>query len=296
MVVHNTNLGIVLMLLTFLVYSTGDLFTKILANTYGVPYFLLIRNTLGVILMGSIILAFHGLKGFKTNRPWVHFIRGIIVVFLSYSAAYAFKLLPFSTAYLIIFSAPIWTAILGWLIFKEPIGWKKAVAIFSGFIGVAIALDIESFNISFGLLAALLSAFSFSVYSVSSRYLDKSEPAALLNFYAFSPIILVSGFHVDWPVSDIITMTPMYWSCFILVAGLSVLGGILHCRSFQNAPASTIAPLHYSQLIYGVGLDLAFTGVFPGTMTWIGGAVIVVSGLYIVVTREKDMPMDKSVR
>jgi drug/metabolite transporter (DMT)-like permease len=43
-----------------------------------------------------------------------------------------------------------------------------------------------------------------------------------------------------------------------------------------------IAPLEYTALVWGVLLDLTLWQVLPDGMTWVGAAIIVASGLYLV--------------
>ena len=46
--------------------------------------------------------------------------------------------------------------------------------------------------------------------------------------------------------------------------------------------ASQIAPLEYAGLVWVVALDLAIWQVLPDGMTWMGAAIIVASGLYLI--------------
>jgi drug/metabolite transporter (DMT)-like permease len=43
-----------------------------------------------------------------------------------------------------------------------------------------------------------------------------------------------------------------------------------------------IAPLEYTGLVWVIGWDLLLWGVLPDRMTWIGAAIIVASGLYLL--------------
>ena len=43
-----------------------------------------------------------------------------------------------------------------------------------------------------------------------------------------------------------------------------------------------MAPLEYTALLWVVVLDLALWQVLPDRMTWLGAAIIVASGLYLI--------------
>ena len=52
--------------------------------------------------------------------------------------------------------------------------------------------------------------------------------------------------------------------------------------AFRLGEASLIAPLEYTALVWGVILDVTLWGVLPDAMTWVGAAIIVASGLYLL--------------
>jgi drug/metabolite transporter (DMT)-like permease len=48
------------------------------------------------------------------------------------------------------------------------------------------------------------------------------------------------------------------------------------------APSSTLAPLHYLELVMAVALGYLIFGDFPTPLTWAGIAIITASGLYVI--------------
>ena len=70
-----------------------------------------------------------------------------------------------------------------------------------------------------------------------------------------------------------------------LILGLGAFGALgqyLITEAFRLGEASLLAPLEYTALAWGVLLDLAIWQVLPGAVTWIGAAIIVGSGLYLI--------------
>ena len=53
-------------------------------------------------------------------------------------------------------------------------------------------------------------------------------------------------------------------------------------KAYELGEASLIAPLEYTALVWGVALDLALWGVLPDAVTWLGAAIIIASGLYLI--------------
>jgi drug/metabolite transporter (DMT)-like permease len=70
-----------------------------------------------------------------------------------------------------------------------------------------------------------------------------------------------------------------------LIGGVGTAGAIGQyaiTEAFRMEEASLIAPLEYSALLWGTLLDLALWHVLPDAVTWIGAAVIVGSGVYLL--------------
>ena len=70
-----------------------------------------------------------------------------------------------------------------------------------------------------------------------------------------------------------------------LVAGIGVAGALGQyaiTEAFRLGEASQIAPLEYTALVWGVGLDLALWSVLPDGVTWLGAGIIIASGLYLL--------------
>jgi drug/metabolite transporter (DMT)-like permease len=68
-----------------------------------------------------------------------------------------------------------------------------------------------------------------------------------------------------------------------LLVGIVATGGQwLTILGYRNTPASVLAPLSYSQLIWSSVLGYLVFGAVPDRWTLIGAAVIVASGIYTV--------------
>ena len=71
------------------------------------------------------------------------------------------------------------------------------------------------------------------------------------------------------------------------IAGLALMGALnaaAHCTimmAFQRAPASTLAPFAYIEIVFMVGYGAALFGDIPDTITMIGIGVIIASGLVV---------------
>lgn len=63
---------------------------------------------------------------------------------------------------------------------------------------------------------------------------------------------------------------------------MDALGQYAITEAFRHGEASLIAPLEYTALGWSLTLDFTLWGVLPDATTWIGAAIIVASGLYLL--------------
>lgn len=66
------------------------------------------------------------------------------------------------------------------------------------------------------------------------------------------------------------------------MAFFAELGELLIIKSLEIAHASVLAPVHYSLLIWGTLWGWLVFDQLPDIWTWVGAAVIVATGLYII--------------
>ena len=70
-----------------------------------------------------------------------------------------------------------------------------------------------------------------------------------------------------------------------LVAGVGLAGAVGQytiIEAFRLGEASLLAPLEYGALVCGVLLDFVLWHTLPDRITWVGAAIIVASGLYLL--------------
>ena len=70
-----------------------------------------------------------------------------------------------------------------------------------------------------------------------------------------------------------------------LFAGIAVTGGIAQLAltgALRLAPVALVMPMDYSGLIWAALLGLLMFGEWPAPATWVGAAVVILSGLVIL--------------
>ena len=210
----------------------------------------------------------------------LHLFRGVMGVLMMVSFVSALRTLPLSTAYTIFFVAPLLITALSVPVLGEKVGPRRWTAIAIGFAGVMVVLRPTSEGmLTFAGLAVLLSALGYAVSAITVRVLARTDSTQAMVVWLLTAIAVGAG-ALAWP-----DRVPISGAHGWLIAGIGLSGALAqYCvtEAFRHGEASSIAPLEYTALLWGVLLDFSLWHVLPDAMTWVGAAIIVVSGLYLL--------------
>lgn len=226
------------------------------------------------------VLATGGLASLRIRRWSLHLLRGAIGVGMMASFVYALRSLPLSTAYSIFFVAPLVITALSVPLLGEKVGPRRWTAIAIGLLGVLVLLRPSGEGlVSLAALAVLAAALGYALSAITVRVLARSDSVQSIMFWLLVMIAVGSGL-LAWP-----DWVPLRAADAWLIAGVGAAGALGQyaiTEAFRIGEASAIAPLEYTALVWGVLLDLSVWGVLPDAVTWIGAAIIVASGLYLL--------------
>ncbi len=82
----------------------------------------------------------------------------------------------------------------------------------------------------------------------------------------------------------------------LLILGITGAGGqVLLTAAFRRASVAVVAPFDYCHMIFAVIYGYMFWGYLPGLRTWIGSAILIVSGLFILHRERRNMRREMSL-
>ena len=278
-------------------FSLMDAGMKLLSESYPTLQVTMLRGAASLPFVLVWVLATAGPRSILPVRWGLHLLRGALGMVMIGCFVYALRSLPLSTAYSIYFVAPLLVAALSVPLLGERVGPRRWVAIGVGLVGVLVVLrpGVDGFISLLGLMV-LLAATAYAIAAVTVSLLTRTDtPQSMVVWFLL--IMAVGAGLLAWP-----QWQPLQWQHAGLIAGMGLagaLGQIALTRAFQLGQASMIAPLEYTGLVWVIGWDLLLWGVLPDRMTWIGAAIIMASGLYLlrrerVVGAERAPPLDHS--
>lgn len=267
-------------LMAFALYATHDVFIKKLGQTFA-PFQIVFFSTLLSFPLITMMLMRDRTSGTLIPvHPWWTALRTGCSVLIAGSAFYAFSVLPLAEVYAILFAAPMLITILSIPILGERVGIHRWGAIVVGLIGVLVVLRPGTSELSLGHAAALTASIGSSLVAVIIRKIGKDERSAVLLLYPMMANALVMGAILPFvfvPVEGI------HFAMFAAMSALGFAGGLLIIAAYKSADAAIVAPMQYSQLLWAAVFGLFLFSEFPDLWTWVGAAIIIASGLYIVL-------------
>src|SRR5690606_15143298 len=162
----------------------------------------------------------------------------------------------------------------------EKVGPRRWVAIVVGLVGVLVVLRPTGEGMmTMGGVAILLAAVCYAASAITVRVLAQRDSTQAMVFWLMVMLVAGAG-ALSWHA-----WLPIQAGHWWVIAGIGLVGTLAQValtEAFRRGEASLIAPLEYTALVWGVLLDVALWQVLPDGVTWLGAAIIVASGLYLI--------------
>ena len=213
------------------------------------------------------------------NPRWVA-VRTIAGVATGASAFYAFSVLPLAQVYAFIFAAPLMITVLSIPILGERVGLHRWAAVVIGLVGVLIVLRPGADSLTLGHIAGLVAATGSAMVSVITRKIGRDERAAVLMLYPMMTNVVIMGAILPFVYQP---MPIEHLGLLAVVAFFGFSGGLCIIGAYRFGDAAIVAPMQYSQIIWGSAFGFLFFAETPDRATGLGAAIIIAAGLYVVL-------------
>ena len=215
----------------------------------------------------------------RTRKPGAQLARSLLLLASTSFFFTALGWVPLAEATAVSFTSPLVVAALAGPMLAERVGLGHWLAIAAGLAGALIVIrpGVAGANPSLGLVIA--SSCCYAVYQILTRRVaGHDRPETSVTYSALVGTLVLSV------VVPFFWRTPDRLSHWLILVVIGLLGGLGHyfvAQALRWGPASVIAPFHYVQLVGAAVMGYVAFADVPSVWTWIGAAVIVVSGLYI---------------
>jgi S-adenosylmethionine uptake transporter len=276
--------GVILSLAAFSLWACGDALVKYLGrreSIYALGFWteiVVIAILLIVGLSGKMGTLRHAVL--NPHLKW-YVLRGALVFVQFMSGMYCFIHMELAKAYTLIFTAPLLTALLAFMLMKEAVGMVKSLAIALGFTGVLIVLRPGLIPLDVPSVMALTSALTFALSNLTARHAGLKPGGSALGLVLVAELVVLAA------------TVPLYFAHFSLppvpdllwiavIGALGITGFFCLTHAFTCAPAAVVAPYHYIQMLWALIFGSVFFNEMPDRYTGPGAAIIIASGLWLI--------------
>jgi S-adenosylmethionine uptake transporter len=272
--------GAIMALIAFAIYSTHDVFVKFLGGQYSAFQIVFFSVLFSFPLVAIMLIGDRSDGNLRPKHPWWSLIRTISTMLTAVSAFYAFSVLPLAQTYAILFAAPLLITLLAIPVLGEKVGIRRGLAIVVGLIGVMIVLRPTGADLGLGHLAALTAAVCSSLSSVIVRKIGQDERSVVLLLFPMIANFIVMGaampfFYTPMPIE--------HMGMIVIIAAFGFVASLFVISAYRQAEAVIVAPMQYSQMIWATIFGILIFNETPDELTLLGAAIIMASGLYIVL-------------
>ena len=272
--------GVLCMVLAVAAFSLMDASMKILAPYYPPMEITALRGVTSLpLVIGWALLDGGPAQLFRIRWP-MHLLRGVLSVVMLVAFVYGLKHLPLAETYSLFFVAPLMITVLAVPILGEHVGWRRWTAIVVGLSGTVIVLrPTGSGMFSLGGLAVLVSAACYALSAITVRVLGRTDSTQSMVVWMLA---MLSVFSLALAWHDWVAIDPAHWKPLAVLALTGAIGQWGITEAFRRAPASVVAPLEYTALVWGLALDWFLWDTLPDAWMLTGAGVIVLCGLYLL--------------
>ncbi|MCA3656452.1 MAG: DMT family transporter [Methylobacterium sp.] len=274
---ENKPVALLLLLLTTVMFATGDSIAKLAVGTLHPVQMLFVRCAIVVAFTVPYALWKIGPAVFHTDHPKTQVFRGFAILGSSFLFVSGLSHLPLADASAINFVWPLLITVLSVLMLKEKVGVRRWAATLLGFAGMLLIIRPGTSAFQMAALYPLGAALLWSFAAVVTRSVSAHDRAATT--LVWTSLVMLAGATVLIPFFWR-PMNGQEWLLMSLIGGISIVGHSMLVFAYERASASFLAPFSYAQLVWATILGYLVFGSLPDRWIAAGAILIVASGIY----------------
>ena len=272
-----TTAGIVLFLTAGLLFTSLDTIAKYLTREYSIFQVAWARYTFAVVAMMALVPPAYRRRPLASAWPALQLLRSTLLAGVTLMFFLAVSHLPLADVTAVSFATPLIVTALGALVLGETVGVRRWTAVFIGFCGVLIIVRPTG-TVHWAVFVTLAMAAGNAVFQILTRVASRYDsPHTSASYTAIvGAIVLTATAPFVWKTPDLLG-----WVLHVLIGLAGGVGHYALASAYNQAPASTLAPFTYLQLVWITIAGLVVFGDFPDGWTILGAAIVVASGIYV---------------
>lgn len=279
--------GVLLMCGAMLAFVVNDTFVKAVTQTMPLFQAILLRGALASLALVAISVATTG--GLQVwprgqDRKFL-FLRTLGELGATLFFLLALVHMPLANLSAIMQSLPLAVTMTAALIFGDKIGWRRMLAILAGFVGVMIIIRPGAMAFDRWSILGLVSVAFVVLRDLATRKFSRSISSVAVSIWASLAVMLMGLIGVGvqgWQPVSLEQGGLIVGSAVFLIVGY-----ICAVKTMRVGDIGIVAPFRYTSLLWAILLGWLLFGSLPDQWTLVGSAVVVASGVYMLLRERK---------
>ncbi|MBC6440605.1 MAG: DMT family transporter [Rhodospirillales bacterium] len=276
---HPHVLGILLVILGLALISTSDAIAKWTIKDLP-TYTVIMAQALGLIVLGGIVAKEpNPAVLIRTPDPRWQIARSVCQLGSGLAFYAGLQVLQFAEVVAILFVGPLIVTAMAHIFLGEHVGPRRWAACWVGLVGGLIIVRPGTDVMGWAAIWPVLAVTFWSIYIVITRKISPRNSTGNMMLWASVVPLLAMAVVVPltWEVPTI-----WQWVGLVGIAFLSAASNGVTIHGYGMAPASLLAPFTYLEIVGATLFGWFIWQEFPDVWTWVGAAIIVAAGLYVL--------------
>ncbi len=240
-------------------------------------------TTLGLILLGLVIGGLR-VRIPAQDRPIV-LVRSLAEIGGTVLFLTALMHMPLANLSAIMQALPLAVTLAAAVVYGEPIGWRRLSAISVGFAGVLIIIRPGPEGFDIWSLMGLGSVVFVVIRDLATRRFSPETPSVTVAVWASGSVMivgLIAAFFDGWAAVS------LREALIVGAASAALLVGYMFSIMVMRVgDIGFVAPFRYTALLWAIVLGWLSFGTLPDRLTMLGAAIVVASGVYLLLRERK---------
>ena len=267
--------GISLAVAAVACFATLDTTTKVATTTVPLLMALWFRYCFQALSTTLVMVPRRGWGIWRTQRPGLQVLRGVLLLGSSGMAFLSLKYLPVAEFTAIVSLSPLVMTFFAATVLREAVSPLRWLLVLGGFGGALVIIRPGGENFSWAMLMPLAVLATNTAFQLLTSRMVRTEDPLTMHLYTGWVGMGVSALALPWVWQS---LSLLEWG-YLLLMGLTAAGGhFMLILAYGRTPVATLGPYLYAQIGFAViGGWVAFSHT-PDALSLLGMAVIATCG------------------
>lgn len=267
------------MIASMAAFTVNDTFIKATDGTLPLFQLLTLRGLLTTVLIVVLARWMGPFRFDLTRRDWsLLALRSIAEIAAACFFLTALMNMPLANVTATLQVLPLTVTLGAALFFREPVGWRRMLAILVGFGGMLLIVRPGPDGFSIYALYALTAVFCVTLRDLVTRRMSPTVSSMTVTLVTSLSVLIFAALvstRSDWVAVSLPN------AGLVIGSSVFVLGGYLFSVMVMRVgDVSFIAPFRYTGLLWALGLGWFVFGDWPDALTLLGAAIVVATGVF----------------